>query len=122
MKIDLVEFGTVNEYITRRKSARLLVVPNHPERPRIVSHIPVPVQTRGGARKWDNFYPFQDMKPGDSFWVPSETNCTGGAVTKFAKKSGWKFVTRGVTEDGRKNGEVSGKVKGLRGTRVWRVE
>lgn len=108
-------------YIEERKKSRKLAIANHPERPKIVSSIPAPVEARGGLRKFDHFYPFEDMKPGDSFWVSSETECTAGAVTKFAKKSGWRFVTRGQTEDGRKNADVSGKRKGIRGTRVWRI-
>ena len=105
-------------YVAARKRARLLLVPNHPERPQIVSDRPVPQQTRGGARKYDCYYPLQDMLPGDSFWVPSTTQCTAGAVSKFGKKTGWRFVTRGQAEDGTPNKEASNP---KRGTRVWRV-
>lgn len=112
------------DYVAQRRQSRLLLVPNHPERPKIISDRELPQQTRGGCKKFDHFYPFEDMKPGDSFWVPSTTQCTAGAVTKFSKKSGWKFVSRGQTEDGRSNKGVSGKPRSgnrKRGTRVWRV-
>lgn len=108
------------EYIKARKSSRRLEVPNHPEPPRIISDRALPVEARGGSRKFDHYYPFEDMKPGDSFWVPSNTYCTGGAVTKFAKKSGWTFVTRGQLEDGRGNSCASKTGKNCAGTRVWR--
>lgn len=111
---------TGKKYVEARKKAKRLLVSNHPERPEIVSNIPIPVQTRGGARKFDCFYPFEDMKVGDSFWVPSDTQCTAGAVSKFAKRTGWGFVTRGQAMDGRVN-KVVGK-KGERGTRVWRTK
>lgn len=107
------------EYLEHRKKSRRIKVPNHPDSPKIVSDIPIPAESRGGLRKFDHYYPFEDMKPGDSFWVPSTSYCTGGAVTKFAKKSGWKFVTRGQSEDGVQNKKVSNNK--LRGTRVWRI-
>lgn len=106
-------------YINARHLAKKLKVPNHPRQPEIVYNIPAPVEARGGTRKFDHFYPFEKMKVGASFWVPSHTNCTAGAVTKFAKKSGWKFISRGQSQDGRANNEVSAKD---RGTRVWRIE
>lgn len=111
-------------YIRERTQAKLLLVQNHPERPKIVSNRPIPREARGGARRWDHFYPFEEMKIGDSFWVASEKGargCTAGAITWFAKKSGWKFVSRGQAEDGKSNSEVCGKKKGLRGMRVWRL-
>lgn len=107
------------DYITARKAAKTMVVANHPERPKIVYNIPPPAETRGGVRKYDHFYPFEDMLPGGSFWVPADTLCTRGAITKFAKKSGWKFITRAQSEDGVPNTKVG---KGRRGMRVWRVE
>lgn len=110
--------SATNKYILARRAAPRMQVPNHPEAPVIVSNIPVPGEARGGLRKFDHYYPFEDMKPGDSFWVPSATQCTAGAVTKFAKKSGWKFISRAQALDGRKNTEVG---KAHRGTRVWRT-
>lgn len=109
------------QYIKARKKASRLEVPNHPEPPQIVSNIPVPEETRGGSRHHTHYYPFEEMKPGDSFWVPANSHCTLGAVTKFAKKSGWKFVTRAQGICGKKNGELCGKTLDLRGTRVWRT-
>lgn len=109
---------TGKKYVEARKKAKRLLVPNHPERPEIVSNIPIPVQTRGGTRKFDCFYPFEDMKVGDSFWVPSDTQCTAGAASKFAKRTGWKLLTRGQSLDERANKSVADS---LRGTRVWRV-
>ena len=107
-----------HEYVESRKNARLLVVPNHPDRPEIVSNIPIPLEKRGGVRKYDHFYPFEDMKVGDSFWVPSTTYCTLGAITKFSKKTGWKFSTRAQSKDGLSNNKVAVE---KRGVRVWRI-
>lgn len=108
-------------YVALRLAAPKLEAQHHPKAPEIEKGIPVPTQTRGGTRRFDSFYPLEQMQPGNSFWVPSETGCTLGAVSKFARKSGWKFVTRGQTKEGQKNSEVSGKRKGLRGIRVWRT-
>lgn len=113
------EIEARDRYLQQRKKAKVLAVPNHPETPKIDHHIPPPVEARGGVRKFDHFYPFEEMKPGDSFWVPSQTYCTAGAVTKFAAKSGWKFISRGQSQDGKANSQVGNKSK--RGTRVWRV-
>ncbi len=119
MYIKNAETAFRKQYLEERKKSRELKVPNHPTRPLIVSHIPVPTEARGGTRKFDHFYPFEDMKPGDSFWVPSSTGCTAGAVTKFAKRTGWKFTSRGQTEAGLGNAKAANR---LRGTRVWRVK
>ena len=73
-------------YLESRKTSRRLKVPNHPARIEIVSNIPVPVEARGGVRKFDHYYPFEDMGPGDSFWVPSATQCTAGARNEVCKK------------------------------------
>lgn len=105
-------------YLAARRTSRQLAVPNHPDIPVIESGVPLPVERRGGVRKFDHFYPFENMGVGDSFWVPSTTYCTAGAVTRFAKRTGWKFVTRAQTRDGKPN-KGAGKAK--RGTRVWRV-
>ncbi len=111
-------------YILDRKKAREMKVSNHPSRPPIDSDRPIPAEARGGVRKHDHFYPFEQMKVGDSFWIASERGtkgCTAGAITKFAKKSGWKFTSRAQTEDGRSNKMVSGTRTGIRGTRIWRT-
>jgi hypothetical protein len=108
----------VVDFVARRKASPRLEVQHHPEPPEIIYTRPIPVELRGGHRKHDHYYPFEDMRVGGSFWVPSMTGCTPGAVTKFAKKSGWRFVTRAQSEDGRKNGEVDAE---KRGTRVWRT-
>ena len=110
----------VRQYLTERTSSKRVEVQNHPDPPLIVYDRPLPVEARGGTRKFDHYYPFEDMKPGGSFWVPSNSYCTAGAVTKFAKKTGWRFITRGQTEDGRPNG-AENAASGKRGTRVWRV-
>lgn len=109
---------TTSTYIEERQASRRLKVPNHPSPPEIDHNIPIPTEARGGTRKYDHFYPFEQMQPGDSFWVPSTTQCTSGAITKFSKKSGWKFTSRAQTKDGCSNKQVS---RGKRGTRVWRV-
>lgn len=111
---------TVTEdYLVSRRKSRVLSVPNHPQRPEIEHGIPVPLERRGGVRKFDHFYPFEDMKPGDSFWVPGETYCTAGAITKFSKRTGWKFVSRRQTKEGLSSAEIKNNRK--LGTRVWRV-
>lgn len=109
---------TRNNYIEQRLKARIMQVENHSAPPKIEHHIPIPVENRGGVRKFDHFYPFEKMKIGDSFWVDSNSDCTCGAITRFAKKSGWKFVSRAQSIDGRPNVKV-GRPK--RGRRVWRV-
>lgn len=105
-------------YVERRKASPMLKTDHHPKRPEIVSNIPAPERKIGGARRYDHFYPFEEMRVGDSFWVPGETQCTRGAVTKFAKKSGWRFTVRAESKDGRPWSKV-GKEK--RGLRVWRL-
>lgn len=110
---------TVGEFILARKRSDRIQVEHHPASPEIVYDIPAPVEARGGLRKFDHYYPFEEMKPGASFWVPSETGCTPGAVTKFAKRTGWKFATRAQAKDGRANNKVGSKE---RGTRVWRLK
>lgn len=107
------------DFIEARKASRRMQVANHPVAPTMDSPArPIPVETRGGLRKYDHFYPFEEMAVGDSFWVPSDTGCTPGAVTKFAKKSGWRFVTSAQTFDGISNTTAPRK---MRGTRVWRI-
>lgn len=115
------DHSSQDQYIGARKVAKPLHVANHPDQPRIDHDRPIPVEARGGLRKYDHFYPFEQMQPGDSFWVPAESNCTAGAVTKFAAKSGWSFTSRAETQDGRPNSTVGSSKKGLRGRRVWRV-
>lgn len=111
--------GGSASYLKARKSAKRLQVPNHPSRPRVVYSIPLPIENRGGTRKFDHFYPFEEMRVGGSFWVPSSSHCTSGAVTRFSKRTGWKFVTRAQSKDGRPNTQVS---MDQRGIRVWRVQ
>lgn len=117
------EAEIVAKYLEARKESRVMQVANHPGQPKIISTRPIPVEARGGLRKFDHFYPFESMNTGDSFWVPSPTGCTPGAVAKFAKKSEWKFVTRAQAEDGTPNSKISGvRARGKkRGTRVWRI-
>lgn len=105
-------------FVEARKKARRIPVQHHPEEPEIVYDVPIPIERRGGLRKFDHYYPFEEMKVGASFWVPSDTGCTPGAVTKFAKKSGWRFRTRAQSKDGRSNNQVD---VDQRGTRVWRI-
>lgn len=56
--------SSLRTYLTGRRASRTLQVPNHPERPEIEHGIPLPVEARGGLRKYDHFYPLEDMKPG----------------------------------------------------------
>lgn len=106
-------------YLAKRKNAKRIRPQSHEVKPPEIEHgIPPPKETRGGARNFSHFYPFEEMKVGDSFWVGGETMCTRGAVTDFAKRSGWKFVCRAQTKDGKPNAGQGGG----RGTRVWRVK
>lgn len=109
---------TTQGYLQARSASRTLWVANHPTVPQIEHGVPPPVEARGGVRKYDHFYPFERMLVGDSFWVSATSSCTAGAVTKFAKRTGWRFVTRGQTQDGTVNRLAT---KSLRGTRVWRT-
>lgn len=108
-----------NAYVEARRRSRRLIAQHHPSAPVIDKNVPIPTTgARGGLRKFDHFYPFELMEPGDSFWVPGSTQCTAGAVTKFAKKSGWKFMSRGQGQDGTANKELP---RSTRGVRVWRI-
>lgn len=125
-----------NEYCQKRQKAPRLKPTKHPgPRPLVEKDRPIPVelverQTRrdysksklGGARNFSHFYPFEDMEIGDSFWVRCETNCTTGAISKFSKKTGRKFLHRMERKDGKviKRGEKVGKSE--RGRRVWRIK
>ena len=114
------------QYIAARKASKRIIAQHHPDVPVIVSDRPIPVETRGGLRKFDHFYPFEEMKPGDSFWVPthgSTSICTKGAVSRFAKKSGWKFITRSQSEDGRANSLICNHSRPkYAGIRIWRIK
>lgn len=103
-----------SEYIARRQAARVVEIV-----PQVETGVPLPIEARGGTRKFDHRLPFENMLVGDSFWVKGGGKNVNSAVTKFAKKSGWKFVTRGQGQDGTANVKLSNK---LRGTRVWRTE
>lgn len=113
-------YSDPESYIKLRKSAKRIKVPNHPNAPEIEKGIALPLEARGGLRKLDHYYPFEDMEIGDSFWVPSLSQCTSGAISKFSKKSGWSFISRGQSKDGTFNKVVM--KKSLRGTRVWRTK
>lgn len=55
-------------------------------------------------------YPFADMVPGDSFFVPgTAAKNVGASASGWGYRRGQKFTTRTVTEDG------------VPGVRVWRV-
>lgn len=82
--------------------------------------VPIPVETRGGVHvaNFDHFYPFEDMKVGDSFWVADGLAAVRPATTKFAAKSGWKFLTRAQSREGKK---AMNTPHSKRGVRVWRT-
>jgi hypothetical protein len=109
------------EYLELRRKVGLEKACVHGDDPIVIDHDrPPPIERRGGAfNRKAHFYPFEAMRPGDSFWVPGQTKCTNGAVTKFAKRTGWRFTTRAEAQDGRVNSKVS---PSLRGIRVWRLE
>lgn len=74
---------------------------------RIDTGIPVPGHPRKNlACK----YPFVDLKVGESFFVPLKDAARaniGAIASNVGRKTGRKFTTRMVTEDG------------VKGTRVW---
>jgi hypothetical protein len=107
-------------YIAARKRAKRVAAVNHSAPIKIIYSRPIPVEKRG-SMKFHHFYPFEDMKPGGSFWIQSDEKlmCPRAAVSQFAKKSGWKFITRGQSKDGRPNKEVHRL--GERGVRIWRI-
>lgn len=117
-----MEFDSgTNDYIAQRlASRRFSRTEHHPEPPQIDSDRPIPVEARGGLRNGNfiHFYPFERMRVGDSFWVPEGQKCTAGAMHRFAKRSGWTFISRAQAQDGRPIRTV-GVAK--RGTRVWRT-
>lgn len=117
------------QYVRARLASRRVSVSNHPDEPELTFTRPAPTKVpgksspggaRGGFRwcKFDHFYPFEVMLVGQSFWVPSQRGCTHGAVTKFARASGWKFVCSSEGEDGTRNRQLPVEVKGVR---VWRI-
>lgn len=121
----------VEKYLEARRSAKRVKVANHPKPPEITWDFPL-VERRGGARqaRFNHFYPLElmpepryeitsDTLQYASFWVKGESRCTAGALTKFARRTGWKFKSRAQAEDGTSNSKV-GKAK--RGLRVWRVK
>lgn len=76
----------------------------------IESGIPIPPRAGGTGRP--SKYPFDQLKPGDSFLVPHHdgnpvvtVRRMAAAVKGAAKRTGWKFTTRRLSE----------------GLRVWRV-
>lgn len=75
--------------------------------PAINKNIPIPPRQEGRTP----YYPFAEMKPGDSFAVPweQETN-TRTAAYHHAQRYGRRYTTRKRLEGGK---EV---------LRVWRVE
>jgi len=115
------------DYIEKRKRAEDGQYPAQqiPLIPVIEHGIPIPQEKRGGQRQIYRFYPFEKMEKGDSFWVPAgvRSDKLSKAINHFSGKSGWKFVKRGMTKNGRMNKEVSGvEGKTVRGYRVWRVK
>lgn len=72
---------------------------------KIDKNVPVPSGKRGPAA-----YPWDDMQPGDSFFVPGKTPKTLGGAVVTPKNRGMKIRTRSVTENG------------VAGVRIWRVD
>lgn len=72
---------------------------------KIDKNVPVPRKPASGI------YPWHDLQPGDSFFAAGiKQPQISGATAFIRKKTGRKFVTRTVTENG------------VTGVRVWRVE
>lgn len=107
-------------YLVARRSSRTMTSNKHGESPpKIERNVPIP-EKKKQVSKFDHFYPFENMKVGDSFWVAGDQYCTSRAVTQFTARTGWRFVTKGQSRDGRKNCNVGKHEE--RGQRVWRVE
>ncbi len=111
-------------YLETRYDAPIRLTQNHRKKPPQIEHnIPLPAgfkKTRGGARNFSHYYPFEEMQPRDSFWVEGKSNgCTCGAVSRFMKRTGWRLITRSQTKDGRPNKEEPDQRK--HGIRVWRI-
>lgn len=74
----------------------------------IQSGVPIPPPQRTRRRKYR--YPFQDMQPGDSIFVPG---ARAAHLHQTARRNtagtGWRFTTRAVAENG------------VAGARCWRV-
>lgn len=62
------------------------------------------------SRKGHRLSKYVDMEVGDSFFVAKPQHLAGSGARMYAKKTGRKFASRTVTENG------------ITGTRVWRVE
>lgn len=69
----------------------------------IQENIPIPDVGYAGGRP--KLYPFEQLRVGDSFFA-AKRPCT----TTYQQKTGWRFTTRRVVENGQP------------GFRVWRVE
>lgn len=76
----------------------------------ITSKVPVPTVGKRPARYAK--YPFKDMKPGDSFFVPFGKKQTVYSAARAAaiRGNGKHFIVRSVVE------------RGVPGARVWRSE
>ena len=70
----------------------------------------VPLPALKGGKGPVPLYPWREMDVGDSFFVPeAKTPRITGNAAGVAKRTGFKFSVRAVTENG------------VKGVRVWRV-
>jgi hypothetical protein len=70
----------------------------------------VPIPRKRGSRTGQYRYPFRQMLPGQSFFVPDGNPGTLQHGAKRAtREQGWTFTTRSVVENG------------VPGVRCWRV-
>jgi len=108
------------DYIAAREAAKPLKESKF-DPIEITLDVPIPLELRGGTRKWDHFFPFEDMKQvGASFWVPKEhVQSARSMATAFTKRTGWKFVSRAQSKEGVPNAKVGDKKQGVR---IWRIE
>lgn len=77
---------------------------------KVEKKVPVPKSLEYSER---NTYPFEDMKVGDSFFVPEEDitpSKVRAAVWNYARNNGVRFRTHQLSK------------KGVKGIRVWRTE
>lgn len=75
--------------------------------------IPFPGKSRR-SDSFDKVYPFRDMDPGDSFFVPASEAKTATLLSSLSR------MNKRLPEEGEFKGR-STEENGVAGTRIWRV-
>lgn len=77
---------------------------------RIAKSIPIPRANLGRPKAmWEQKYPWRQMVPGDSFFVPGPPKSLKEGARQYGSRYGLIYVTRTITE------------RGVKGTRIWCV-